>query len=70
MKSSNMFAPYRSLCTAIKGFLDYKTLIKRGLVKYEQEAMKLLFAAHKQNEYRIRELFDLPAKDHRSVFDR
>lgn len=52
-----MFAPYRSLCTAIKGFLDYRTLNIMGLGKIRHDIItKHLFVACKQNEYQIKVL--------------
>lgn len=52
-----MFAPYRSLCTAIKGFLDYRTLNVVGLGKIRHDIItKHLFVAYKQNEHQIKVL--------------
>jgi hypothetical protein len=52
-----MFAPYRSLCTAIKGFLDYRTLNVVGLGKIRHDIItKHLFEAYKQNEYQTKVL--------------
>lgn len=52
-----MFAPYRSLCTAIKGFLDYRTLNVVGLGKIRHDIItKHLFVAYKQNGHQIKVL--------------